>query len=49
MYWTEGIFAVVFADSGLSSLTLVRRLKDPIQQKVLVGVALLLVLIAPST
>jgi NADH-quinone oxidoreductase subunit H len=35
----------VFAGSGLSSLTLVRKLKDPLQQKVLVGVALLLVLI----
>ena len=37
---------VVFAGSGLSSLTLVRKLKDPLQQKVLVGAALLLVLIA---
>ena len=36
---------VVFAGSGLSSLTLVRKMKDPLQQKVLVGVALLLVLI----
>ena len=36
---------VVFAGSGLSSLTLVRKLKDPVQQKVLIGVALLLVLI----
>jgi NADH-quinone oxidoreductase subunit H len=34
---------VVFVGSGLSSLTLVRRLKDPVQQKVLIGVALLLV------
>ena len=36
---------VVFAGSGLASLTLVRKLKDPLQQKVLVGAALLLVLI----
>jgi NADH-quinone oxidoreductase subunit H len=36
---------VVFAGSGLSSLTLVRKLKDPVQQRVLIGVALLLVLI----
>ena len=36
---------VVFAGSGLSSLTLVRKMKDPLQQKVLVGVALVLVLI----
>jgi NADH-quinone oxidoreductase subunit H len=35
----------VFAGSGLSSLTLVRKMKDPLQQKVLVAVALLLVLI----
>jgi len=36
---------LVFAGSGLSSLILVRRLKDPLQQKVLVGAALILVLI----
>jgi NADH-quinone oxidoreductase subunit H len=36
---------VVFAGTGLSSLVLVRRLKDPLQQKVLVGVAALLVVI----
>jgi len=36
---------VVFAGSGLSSLTLVRKMKDPLQQKVLVAVALVLVLI----
>src|ERR1700683_2820029 len=36
---------LVFAGSGLSSLVLVRRLKDPLQQKVLVGVAALLVVI----
>jgi NADH-quinone oxidoreductase subunit H len=35
----------VFAGSGLSSLTLVRKMKDPLQQKVLIAVALLLVLI----
>ena len=34
---------VVFAGSGLASLTLVRKLKDTLQQKVLVGAALLLV------
>jgi NADH-quinone oxidoreductase subunit H len=36
---------IVFAGTGLSSLVLVRRLKDPLQQKVLVGVAALLVVI----
>jgi NADH-quinone oxidoreductase subunit H len=36
---------VVFVGSGLSSLILVKRLKDPLQQKVLVGAALLLVAI----
>jgi len=36
---------LVFVGSGLSSLILVRRLKDPLQQKVLVGAAVLLVLI----
>ena len=36
---------VVFAGSGLASLTLVENCKDPLQQKVLVGAALLLVLI----
>ena len=36
---------VVFAGAGLSSLTLVRKLKDPLQQKVLVAAALLGVLI----
>ena len=36
---------VVFAGSGLASLTLVRKLKDTLQQKVLIGAALLLVLI----
>jgi len=36
---------VVFAGSGLASLTLVRKLKDTLQQKVLIGAALLLVAI----
>jgi len=36
---------VVFAGSGLSSLMLLRKMKDPLQQKVLIGAALLLVLI----
>jgi len=34
---------VVFAGSGLSSLILVRRLKDALQQKVLVGAAVILI------
>ncbi|HZT28255.1 MAG TPA: NADH-quinone oxidoreductase subunit NuoH [Bryobacteraceae bacterium] len=34
---------LVFAGSGAASLVLVKRLKDPLQQKVLVGAALLLV------
>jgi NADH-quinone oxidoreductase subunit H len=38
----------VFAGSGLSSLTLVRKMKDPLQQKVLIGAALLLVLIGAT-
>jgi NADH-quinone oxidoreductase subunit H len=37
---------VLFAGSGLMTLPLVKRLKDPLQQKVLVAVALLLVLAA---
>ncbi len=36
---------VLFAGSGAGSLLLVKRLKDPIQQKVLVAVALLLILV----
>jgi NADH-quinone oxidoreductase subunit H len=36
---------VVFAGSGLSSLILLRGMKDPLQQKVLIGVAVILVLI----
>ena len=38
--------AVLFAGSGLASLTLVKKLRDPMQQKVLVGASLLLVLFA---
>ena len=37
---------VIFAGSGLWSLVLVKKLKDPMQQKVLVGAALLLVLVS---
>lgn len=37
---------VLFAGSGLLTFPMVKRLKDPIQQKVLVGAALLLLLIA---
>jgi NADH-quinone oxidoreductase subunit H len=37
---------VLFAGSGLMTFPLVKRLKEPIQQKVLVGVALLLLVIA---
>jgi NADH-quinone oxidoreductase subunit H len=37
---------VLFAGSGLMTFPLVKKLKDPIQQKVLVGAALLLLLIA---
>jgi NADH-quinone oxidoreductase subunit H len=37
---------VLFAGSGVMSLTLVKKLRDPMQQKVLVAVALLLVLSA---
>ncbi len=37
---------VLFAGSGLLTFPLVKKLKDPIQQKVLVGAALLLLLIA---
>src|SRR5664279_1007753 len=38
--------AILFAGSGLMTLTLVKKLKDTMQQKVLVGAALLLVLVA---
>ena len=41
-----GFPAVLFAGSGLMSLTLVKKLRDPMQQKVLVGAALILVLLA---
>jgi NADH-quinone oxidoreductase subunit H len=37
---------VLFVGSGLMTLTLVKKLKDPMQQKVLVGTALLLMLVA---
>jgi NADH-quinone oxidoreductase subunit H len=37
---------VLFAGSGLATFPLVKKLKDPIQQKVLIGAALLLLLIA---
>jgi NADH-quinone oxidoreductase subunit H len=36
---------VLFVGSGALTLTLVKRLKDPMQQKVLIGAALLLVLL----
>ena len=38
-----GFPVVLFVGSGAATLTLVKKLKDPIQQKVLVGAALLLV------
>jgi NADH-quinone oxidoreductase subunit H len=41
-----GFPALLFIGSGLMSLTLVKKLKDPMQQKVLIGASLLLVLIA---
>ena len=41
-----GFPVLLFAGSGVLSIPLVRRLKDPIQQKVLVGVILLLFLMA---
>jgi len=37
--------ALLFIGSGAGSLPLVKRLRDPLQQKVLIGVALLLVLV----
>jgi NADH-quinone oxidoreductase subunit H len=41
------IFPVIlFAGSGLATFTLVKKLKDPIQQKVLVGAALLCMALA---
>jgi len=41
-----GFPVVLFAGSGLLTLPLVKKLKDPIQQKVLVGAALLLLVMA---
>ena len=38
--------AILFVGSGLMTLTLVKKLRDPMQQKVLVAVALLLILCA---
>lgn len=40
-----GVPILLFVGSGLATLTLVKKLKDPIQQKVLVLVAILLVLV----
>ena len=37
---------ILFVGSGLSSLTLVKKLKDPMQQKVLIVVAVLLIAVA---
>jgi len=37
---------ILFASSGLLTLTLVKKLRDPMQQKVLVGAAVLLILVA---
>jgi NADH-quinone oxidoreductase subunit H len=37
--------ALVFIGAGIASLPLVRRLKEPIQQKVLIGAALLSILV----
>ena len=41
-----GFPLVLFVGSGLLTLTLVKKLRDPMQQKVLVGAALLLILVA---
>jgi NADH-quinone oxidoreductase subunit H len=41
-----GFPVVLFVGSGLLTLTLVKKLRDTMQQKVLVGVALLLILVA---
>src|SRR3954467_11514068 len=51
IWWLEiplnTVFPIVlFAGSGLMTFPLVKKLKDPIQQKVLIGAALLLLLIA---
>jgi len=41
-----GVPVLIFAVSGIFTFPLIRKLKDPIQQKVLLGAALLLLLIA---
>ena len=41
-----GFPIILFASSGLLTLTLVKKLRDPMQQKVLVGAAVLLILIS---
>jgi NADH-quinone oxidoreductase subunit H len=41
-----GFPIILFVSSGLLTLTLVKKLRDPMQQKVLVGAALLLILFA---
>jgi len=41
-----GFPVILFVGSGLMTLTLVKKLRDPMQQKVLVGAALLLILVA---
>jgi NADH-quinone oxidoreductase subunit H len=41
-----GFPVVLFVGSGLMTLTLVKKLRDPMQQKVLVGAALLLIAVA---
>ena len=51
IHWLElplnmGFPFILFAGSGLMTLTLVKKLRDSMQQKVLVGAALLLVLVA---
>jgi NADH-quinone oxidoreductase subunit H len=51
VHWLEfplntGFPIVLFVSSGLLTLTLVKKLRDPMQQKVLVGVAILLILVA---
>jgi len=40
-----GFPAILFVSSGLLTLTLVKKLRDPMQQKVLVGAAVLLILV----
>jgi NADH-quinone oxidoreductase subunit H len=41
-----GFPAILFAGSGLMTFTLVKKLRDPMQQKVLIGVALGLIAFA---